>query len=138
MVESIGEHVGGFKKGDVVLPVFHPYCEECKDCKSPKSNWCAKFCDDFFIKHEKIRNELKIQRLFRRNHPPFYLCLEFLRIYRRRYRQSRQNLSRDPRSNSGFAQLLRPHRLVRDCRSVGLILIRLILLEVKTYTEVKI
>uniref|UniRef100_M4D767 Enoyl reductase (ER) domain-containing protein n=3 Tax=Brassica TaxID=3705 RepID=M4D767_BRACM len=47
VVESIGEHVDGFKQGDVVLPVFYPQCEECKDCKSPKSNWCARFCDDF-------------------------------------------------------------------------------------------
>ncbi|CAA7027252.1 unnamed protein product [Microthlaspi erraticum] len=46
VVESVGEHVDGFKQGDVVLPVFHPHCEECKDCKSPKSNWCARFCDD--------------------------------------------------------------------------------------------
>ncbi|KAG2320989.1 hypothetical protein Bca52824_014202 [Brassica carinata] len=47
VVESIGENVDGFKQGDVVLPVFYPNCEECKDCKSPKSNWCARFCDDF-------------------------------------------------------------------------------------------
>ncbi|CAH2033617.1 unnamed protein product [Thlaspi arvense] len=45
VVESIGENVDGFKQGDVVLPVFHPYCEECRDCKSPKSNWCARFAD---------------------------------------------------------------------------------------------
>ncbi|KAF8104931.1 hypothetical protein N665_0165s0020 [Sinapis alba] len=47
MIESIGEHVDGYKQGDVVLPVFHPYCEECKDCKSSKSNWCARFANDF-------------------------------------------------------------------------------------------
>ncbi|KAH0864338.1 hypothetical protein HID58_081549 [Brassica napus] len=47
VVESIGELVDGFKQGDVVLPVFHPHCEECRDCKSPKSNWCSRFCDDF-------------------------------------------------------------------------------------------
>ncbi|KAL0799080.1 hypothetical protein Bca101_054255 [Brassica carinata] len=47
VVESIGESVDGFKQGDVVLPVFHPHCEECRDCKSPKSNWCSRFCDDF-------------------------------------------------------------------------------------------
>lgn len=46
MVESIGENVEGFKRGDVVLPVFHPYCEECRDCKSSKTNWCAKYADD--------------------------------------------------------------------------------------------
>lgn len=47
MIESIGEHVNGFQQGDVVLPVFHPHCEECRDCKSSKSNWCARFADDF-------------------------------------------------------------------------------------------
>ncbi|XP_010498712.1 PREDICTED: alcohol dehydrogenase-like 2 [Camelina sativa] len=47
VVESIGENVDGFKQGDVVLPVFHPHCEECKDCKSPKSNWCKSFTNDF-------------------------------------------------------------------------------------------
>ncbi|KFK44338.1 hypothetical protein AALP_AA1G245100 [Arabis alpina] len=49
MVESMGENVDGFKQGDIVLPVFHPHCEECEVCKSSKtkSNWCAKFADDF-------------------------------------------------------------------------------------------
>lgn len=46
MVESIGEHVDGFKQGDVVLPVFHPHCEECRDCKSSKANWCTRFAED--------------------------------------------------------------------------------------------
>ncbi|XP_010448937.1 PREDICTED: alcohol dehydrogenase-like 5 [Camelina sativa] len=46
VVESIGEHVDGFQLNDVVLPVFHPHCEECRDCKSSKSNWCARFADD--------------------------------------------------------------------------------------------
>ncbi|KFK22597.1 hypothetical protein AALP_AAs54367U000100 [Arabis alpina] len=48
VVESIGEHVDGFKQGDVVLPVFHPHCEECRDCKSSKSNWCTRFAEDYF------------------------------------------------------------------------------------------
>ncbi|XP_023644408.1 alcohol dehydrogenase-like 1 isoform X1 [Capsella rubella] len=47
VVESIGENVDGFKQGDVVLPVFQPYCEECKDCKSSKTNWCERYADDF-------------------------------------------------------------------------------------------
>ncbi|RIA04950.1 hypothetical protein BRARA_K00769, partial [Brassica rapa] len=46
VVESIGEHVDGFKQGDVVLPVFHPHCEECRDCKSSKGNWCTRFAED--------------------------------------------------------------------------------------------
>lgn len=46
VVESIGEHVDGFKQGDVVLPVFHPHCEECRDCKSSKANWCTRFAED--------------------------------------------------------------------------------------------
>ncbi|XP_023644409.1 alcohol dehydrogenase-like 1 isoform X2 [Capsella rubella] len=45
VVESIGENVDGFKQGDVVLPVFQPYCEECKDCKSSKTNWCESFSE---------------------------------------------------------------------------------------------
>ncbi|CAN8304450.1 unnamed protein product [Cochlearia groenlandica] len=47
VVESIGENVEEFKQNDVVLPVFNPYCEECKDCKSSKTNWCARFSDDY-------------------------------------------------------------------------------------------
>ncbi|KAG7541931.1 GroES-like superfamily [Arabidopsis thaliana x Arabidopsis arenosa] len=47
VIESIGEHVNGFQQGDIVLPVFHPHCEECRDCKSSRSNWCARFADDF-------------------------------------------------------------------------------------------
>ncbi|KAG7592623.1 Alcohol dehydrogenase N-terminal [Arabidopsis thaliana x Arabidopsis arenosa] len=47
VVESIGENVDGIKQGDVVLPVFHPQCEECKECKSPKSNWCTRCTNDF-------------------------------------------------------------------------------------------
>jgi len=47
VVESIGEKVDGFKQGDVVLPVFHPQCEECKECISPKSNWCTKYTNDY-------------------------------------------------------------------------------------------
>ncbi|EOA37938.1 hypothetical protein CARUB_v10009406mg [Capsella rubella] len=47
VVESTGENVDGFEQGDVVLPVFHPQCEECKDCKSPKGNWCTRYTNDF-------------------------------------------------------------------------------------------
>ncbi|XP_019094256.1 PREDICTED: alcohol dehydrogenase-like 1 isoform X2 [Camelina sativa] len=47
VVESIGENVDGFKQGDVVLPVFLPFCEDCRDCKSSKTNWCERYCDDF-------------------------------------------------------------------------------------------
>uniref|UniRef100_A0A5B7B4A0 Putative GroES-like zinc-binding dehydrogenase family protein isoform 2 n=1 Tax=Davidia involucrata TaxID=16924 RepID=A0A5B7B4A0_DAVIN len=43
VVESVGEHVEEVKEGDVVLPVFHPDCGECRDCKSSKSNICARF-----------------------------------------------------------------------------------------------
>ncbi|KAG2244666.1 hypothetical protein Bca52824_093513 [Brassica carinata] len=46
VVESTGEHVDTFKQGDVVLPVFHPHCEECRDCKSSKGNWCSRFAED--------------------------------------------------------------------------------------------
>ncbi|KAF8404644.1 hypothetical protein HHK36_009532 [Tetracentron sinense] len=43
VVESIGEHVEEFKEGDLVVPVFLANCEECRDCKSKKSNVCSKF-----------------------------------------------------------------------------------------------
>ncbi|KAL7262563.1 hypothetical protein ACSBR1_000847 [Camellia fascicularis] len=43
VVESVGENVEEVKKGDTVLPVFHPDCGECRDCKSPKSNCCSAF-----------------------------------------------------------------------------------------------
>ncbi|GMP45875.1 hypothetical protein CsSME_00014238 [Camellia sinensis var. sinensis] len=43
VVESVGENVEEVKKGDRVLPVFHPDCGECRDCKSPKSNCCSAF-----------------------------------------------------------------------------------------------
>lgn len=39
----MGEHVEEVKEGDRVVPVFHPNCEECADCKSEKSNMCMKF-----------------------------------------------------------------------------------------------
>ncbi|KAL5982285.1 hypothetical protein ACLOJK_016356 [Asimina triloba] len=40
-VESVGEHVEGFKYGDLVIPVFLSNCQECIDCKSTKSNLCS-------------------------------------------------------------------------------------------------
>ncbi|CAN1233798.1 Alcohol dehydrogenase-like 2 [Linum perenne] len=43
MVESVGEGVEGWEEGEVGLPVFIPDCEECRDCKSAKSNICSKF-----------------------------------------------------------------------------------------------
>ncbi|KAL2459007.1 Alcohol dehydrogenase-like 2 [Forsythia ovata] len=43
IVESVGENVDEVKEGDIVIPVFQSNCEECRDCKSPKSNSCTKF-----------------------------------------------------------------------------------------------
>ncbi|KAK6938128.1 Alcohol dehydrogenase-like, C-terminal [Dillenia turbinata] len=43
VVESVGEYVEEVKEGDIVLPVFFANCEECRDCKSEKSNCCSKF-----------------------------------------------------------------------------------------------
>ncbi|PON32341.1 Alcohol dehydrogenase superfamily, zinc-type [Parasponia andersonii] len=43
LVESVGEHVEEVKEGDIVVPVFIPSCEECRDCKSKKSNRCSVF-----------------------------------------------------------------------------------------------
>ncbi|XVF64815.1 hypothetical protein PTKIN_Ptkin09bG0196800 [Pterospermum kingtungense] len=43
VVESIGEHVEEVQEGDLVVPVFHPNCRECRDCKSQKGNGCSVF-----------------------------------------------------------------------------------------------
>lgn len=43
MIESIGEGVSEFAKGDTVIPIFMPDCKECRDCKSKKSNLCTKY-----------------------------------------------------------------------------------------------
>lgn len=43
VVESVGEHVEEVRTGDIVVPVFLPNCEECRDCKSRRSNICSKF-----------------------------------------------------------------------------------------------
>ncbi|WRX30437.1 Alcohol dehydrogenase-like [Theobroma cacao] len=43
VVESVGEHVKEVQEGDLVLPVFHPHCRECRDCKSQKGNGCSVF-----------------------------------------------------------------------------------------------
>ncbi|KAB2076412.1 hypothetical protein ES319_A06G039100v1 [Gossypium barbadense] len=45
VVESVGEHVEEFQEGDMVVPVFHPNCRECRDCKSQKGNGCSIFGD---------------------------------------------------------------------------------------------
>ncbi|KAL4604196.1 hypothetical protein ACB092_10G175400 [Castanea dentata] len=47
VVESVGEHVEEFIVGDTVLPVFLPNCNECRDCKSQKSNLCTKFQNNY-------------------------------------------------------------------------------------------
>ncbi|KAH0941576.1 hypothetical protein HID58_001213 [Brassica napus] len=67
VVESIGEHVDGFKQGDVVLPVFHPHCEECRDCKSSKGNWCTRFAED--IVSELLENTQPFTLLFQKTQP---------------------------------------------------------------------
>ncbi|KAI5669039.1 hypothetical protein M9H77_18892 [Catharanthus roseus] len=43
VVESVGEDVHDLAAGDMVIPIFMPDCQECIDCKSPKSNLCSKF-----------------------------------------------------------------------------------------------
>ncbi|KAH9690627.1 alcohol dehydrogenase-like 2 [Citrus sinensis] len=43
VVESVGEYVEEVKERDLVLPIFHRDCGECRDCKSSKSNTCSKF-----------------------------------------------------------------------------------------------
>lgn len=48
VVESVGEHVEEVKEGDMVLPVFHRNCGECRDCKSQKGNACSIFPVEFY------------------------------------------------------------------------------------------
>ncbi|GMJ15213.1 hypothetical protein like AT1G22440 [Hibiscus trionum] len=43
VVESVGAHVEEVEEGDRVVPVFHPNCRECGDCKSQKGNECSIF-----------------------------------------------------------------------------------------------
>ncbi|XP_005188133.1 alcohol dehydrogenase class-3 [Musca domestica] len=42
IVESVGEGVTKFKPGDHVIPTYIPQCDECKFCKSTKTNLCQK------------------------------------------------------------------------------------------------
>ncbi|XP_039948742.1 alcohol dehydrogenase class-3 [Bactrocera tryoni] len=42
IVESVGEGVTAFKAGDHVIPVYIPQCNECKFCRSNKTNLCQK------------------------------------------------------------------------------------------------
>lgn len=48
IVESVGEGVEEVKEGDLVVPVFLPSCEECRDCRSSKSNLCTKLGSRFY------------------------------------------------------------------------------------------
>lgn len=42
IVESVGEAVTSLKPGDHVVPLYIPQCNDCKFCKSPKTNLCSK------------------------------------------------------------------------------------------------
>ncbi|XP_011210293.1 alcohol dehydrogenase class-3 [Bactrocera dorsalis] len=42
IVESVGEGVTAFKAGDHVIPLYIPQCNECKFCRSNKTNLCQK------------------------------------------------------------------------------------------------
>uniref|UniRef100_A0A8C2ZAW4 Enoyl reductase (ER) domain-containing protein n=1 Tax=Cyclopterus lumpus TaxID=8103 RepID=A0A8C2ZAW4_CYCLU len=42
IVESVGPGVTEFQPGDKVIPLFISQCEECRFCKSPKTNQCEK------------------------------------------------------------------------------------------------
>ena len=42
VVESVGEGVTNFKAGDHVIPLYIPQCNDCKYCRSPKTNLCQK------------------------------------------------------------------------------------------------
>lgn len=40
IVESVGPGVTKFKAGDHVIPLYVPQCNDCKFCRSPKTNLC--------------------------------------------------------------------------------------------------
>lgn len=42
IVESVGEGVTSVKPGDHVVPLYIPQCNDCKFCKSTKTNLCSK------------------------------------------------------------------------------------------------
>lgn len=41
IVESVGEGVTSVEVGDHVIPLYIPQCNECKFCKSDKTNLCS-------------------------------------------------------------------------------------------------
>ncbi|XP_002968598.2 alcohol dehydrogenase 1 [Selaginella moellendorffii] len=43
IVESVGKEVTGVKPGDHVVPLFTGECQECRYCRSGKTNLCQKF-----------------------------------------------------------------------------------------------
>ncbi|KAL6568922.1 hypothetical protein OROHE_003663 [Orobanche hederae] len=43
VVESVGEGVTDMEIGDHVVPIFNGECQECKHCRSDKTNLCEKF-----------------------------------------------------------------------------------------------
>lgn len=45
VVESVGDGVQGFAPGDHVIPLYIPQCNDCKFCRSPKTNVCSKIRD---------------------------------------------------------------------------------------------
>uniref|UniRef100_A0A2L2Y359 Alcohol dehydrogenase class-3 chain L n=1 Tax=Parasteatoda tepidariorum TaxID=114398 RepID=A0A2L2Y359_PARTP len=42
IIESLGEGVDRFEKGDIVVCTFEAYCRDCDYCMSPKTNVCRK------------------------------------------------------------------------------------------------
>ncbi|XP_023222429.1 alcohol dehydrogenase class-3-like [Centruroides sculpturatus] len=45
IVESVGDGVNSVKPGDLVIPLYIPQCNDCKFCKSSKTNLCSKIRD---------------------------------------------------------------------------------------------
>lgn len=44
----MGERVNEVKEGDLVVPVFLPSCNECRNCGSSKSNICSSLGNKFY------------------------------------------------------------------------------------------
>ncbi|KAL6579165.1 hypothetical protein OROMI_009381 [Orobanche minor] len=43
VLESVGEGVTDMEIGDHIVPIFNGECQECKHCRSDKTNLCEKF-----------------------------------------------------------------------------------------------
>ncbi|XP_063765272.1 alcohol dehydrogenase class-3 chain L-like [Eleginops maclovinus] len=69
IVESIGEGVTKFQKGDTVIPLYIPQCGECKFCRNPKTNLCQKIRVKRLVVYHLIHEVIPPLRSPPRSHP---------------------------------------------------------------------